>query len=41
MNPPGDENSLFSSGKPKKLPWFFFLVIGGLAVLVILYKLFS
>ena len=35
------DDSLFSAGKPKKLPWFFIPVIIGVAILVLLYKWFN
>ena len=41
MNLRSNDDPLFSSGKPKKLPWFFGLVMIGLAVIIILFKWFS
>jgi hypothetical protein len=41
VKPVSDEDSLFSAGKPKKLPWFFVPVLIGLAVLIFLFKWFS
>jgi len=35
------EDSLFSAGKPKNLPWFYIPVLIGVAILVILYKWFN
>ena len=41
MDPDDGKNSLFSTGKPKSFPWFYIPVVIGVAVIVILYKLFS
>jgi len=41
MEPDDGKNSLFSTGKPKSFPWFYIPVVIGVAVIVILYKLFS
>ena len=39
MNPDGGKDSLFSAGKPKKVPkWYIPLVIGMIAALVFLYN---
>jgi len=35
------EDSLFSAGKPKNIPWFFIPVLIGVTILVILYKWFN
>jgi len=35
------KDSIFSSGKPKSVPRFYFAVIIGIVVMVILFKLFS
>ncbi|MGI0064858.1 MAG: hypothetical protein ACREAL_08330 [Nitrosopumilaceae archaeon] len=41
MNPRTSDDSLFSAGKPKKLPWFFVPVIIGLVALILIFKWFS
>ncbi|HSB49899.1 MAG TPA: hypothetical protein VLC72_01025 [Nitrosopumilaceae archaeon] len=40
MRPGDGKDSIFSAGKPKKIPkWYFPIVIGIIAALVILYNL--
>jgi len=41
MYPKTTKGSLFSSGKPKSVPRFYFAVIIGVIAMVILFKLFS
>jgi len=41
MNPRSAKDSLFSAGKPKNLPWFFFPMLLGLAALIFLFKWFD
>jgi len=41
MNLGSSKDSMFSSGKPKNLPWFFFPVLLGLAALIFLFKWFD
>jgi hypothetical protein len=40
MKPDDGKDSMFSSGKPKRIPWFFIPVLIGVAVLVLLYQWF-
>jgi len=41
MNPRTTKDSLFSSGKPKNLPWFFVPLMFGLVALIVLFKWFD
>ncbi len=41
MNPCTSKDSMFSSGKPKNLPWFFLPVMFGIIVMVIIFKWFD
>jgi len=41
MNPRTTKDSLFSSGKPKNLPWFFVPLMFGVVALIVLFKWFD
>jgi len=41
MHPDSGKKSFFSAGKPKSLPWFYFLVVAGIILLVLLFKWFD
>jgi hypothetical protein len=41
MNPRTTKDSLFSSGKPQNLPWFFVPLMIGVVALIFLFKWFD
>jgi len=41
MKPDTSRKSFFSAGKPKSLPWFYFLVVAGIILMVLLFKWFD
>jgi hypothetical protein len=41
MNPNTTKDSIFSSGKPKNLPWFFVPLMSGVVALIVLFKWFD
>jgi len=41
MNPSTTKDSIFSSGKPKNLPWFFVPLMLGVIALIVLFKWFD
>jgi len=40
MHPDSGKKSFFSAGKPKNLPTFYFLVVVGIILMVLLFKWF-
>jgi len=40
MKPDSGRKSFFSAGKPKNLPAFYFLVVAGIILMVLLFKWF-
>ena len=41
MNPNSTEGSIFSSEKPRNIPWFFVPVMLGIMALIVIFKWFD
>ena len=41
MKPDNTKDSFFSTGKPKRLPWFYALILLGILGLIFMFKWFS